>query len=132
MNDLAKLCAICLIPAEFTSNFNVIVAARSTRAKGLLIDWVEINMVNKWVIYYYVKLFAGSVLLHSWPIRPRLQRNDCFMFSHGLNVEMSNESRILIWYFHTLASCLLNFNDFVGELFQNMLGSHLWWFSCFI
>ena len=49
MTDLAKLCAICLITAGFTSNFKIKAAARTTRAQEL-IDWVEIDMVKKWVI----------------------------------------------------------------------------------
>ena len=56
-----------------------------TRVENLLIVCVEVNMVKKWVIYYYVILFADSVLMYSWPNRLRLQPNDCFMSSHGLN-----------------------------------------------
>ena len=67
----------------------------STRVGNLLINRVEINMVEKSVIYYYVKSFAGSVSMYSWPSRPRSQRNGCFMSSHGLNHQIFNNSRFL-------------------------------------
>ena len=73
-----------------------------------LIDWVEINTELKWVIYYYVKSFAGIFICIFGQI---------YWEFTGKSIKYMIVGYLPSYSTHWLV-ILVNFNDFVRELFE--------------